>query len=129
MTPETATPWMLAGCCLLCLICILAVATSEAEETFTDRNKTCTMKVTAQGENTHLVGIICEQRKVLSYWNCKEPQLGGFSSFVCIEKETQYVDPMKGAQKQSKGREMRVYASDIQRVPFVLCGRLCDPTR
>jgi len=129
MTTERATAALLAACICCCTLLVAAMPPARAQESFTDSNKTCTMKVTPQEEGVYLVGVICEQRKVLSYWTCREPQRSGFSPYECLEKETQFVDPVKGAQKQSHGREMRIYATDIERVPYVLCGRLCDPTR
>lgn len=124
-------PGAILGClALLCALSLSAVSPCSAqEETFMDSNKMCTMKITQQPEGKYLVGVICEQRKVLSYWNCAEPERAGFSPYECLEKETQYVDPSKGSQKQTSGREMRIYAPDIERVPYVLCGRLCDPSR
>lgn len=139
---KTCTPFFLHTllpvlCCTLGLLFAFIQPVRANDDTFTDSNKMCTMKITKQGDGeekkkepaSYLVGIICEQRKVLSYWVCTQPEHGTFSPFECLEKETQYVDPVKGAQKQSKDREMRIYAPDIQRVPYVLCGRLCDPSR
>ncbi len=114
-------------CCLLCQAA--APASALAQETFTDKNNTCTMKLTPRDEGQYLIGIICEQRKILSYWDCTEPERTNFSPYTCLEKETQYVDPVNGVQKQTRDREMRIYATEIKRVPYVLCGRVCDPSR
>lgn len=112
----------------LCAVLCLTSGVAKAEEAFTDRANTCTMKITPQEEEGgYLVGIICEQRKTLSYWSCIEPKKGGFSPFQCQEKKTQTLD--KAKERQSQHREMRIYAQDIERVAYVLCGRLCDPTR
>lgn len=124
-------PWALALfhvlCCLLCQAA--APVSALAQESFTDKNNTCTMKLTPREEGKYLVGIICEQRKILSYWNCAEPEHATFSPYQCLEKETQYVDPVNGVQKQTRNREMLIYATEIKRVPYVLCGRVCAPSR
>lgn len=120
---------------LATLAALLAPCTAaHSQEPFQDMNKTCTMKLTQleveEGKpGRFMVGIICEKRKVLSYWECPEVDGEGLTPYTCIEKETQYVDPVHGAQRESRGREMRIYAPSKERVPYVLCGRLCDPTR
>lgn len=125
-SPAPHALFLLAFCLL---VQAAAPCSGLAQETFSDKNQTCTMKLTPREEGKYLVGIICEQRKILSYWDCTEPEHGTFSPYTCLEKETQYVDPVNGVQKQTRDREMLIYASEIKRVPYVLCGRVCDPSR
>ncbi len=93
-----------------------------------DKNKACTMKLTDQGDGKFLIGLICEKRKILSYWICPEVENTVFTPYECVERETQSVDPIHGKQITSTGRVMRIFAPSKDRVPLVLCGRLCDPT-
>lgn len=124
-TPRPALVLLLAT--LACLAPCQSSAWSDG--TFQDKNKACTMKLTDQGDGKFLVGLICEKRKVLSYWMCPEAERLAFTPFECVEQETQSVDPVHGKQIISTGRIMRIFAPSKDRVPFVLCGRLCDPTQ
>ncbi len=124
MRPEC---W-LALCTALLLGLVPAGVHAQGAGTFTDRNNACTMKLTEQEEGKFLVGIICERRKVLSYWLCPPVDNLGFTPFECREQVTQTVDPTQGTKRESKGRHLRIYAPSMDRVPYVLCGRLCDPT-
>jgi hypothetical protein len=123
--------WHPACALLLAAVACLAPCQSHAwsDGTIQDKNKACTMKLTDQEDGRFLVGIICEKRKILSYWMCPEVERLAFTPFECVEQETQSVDPVHGKQIISTGRVMRIFAPSKDRVPFVLCGRLCDPTQ
>lgn len=125
---------MMAFSVVFCVYFILSAQAVTAQETFQDQNKTCTMKImdveVPEGNTPRfLVGIICEKRKVLSFWECPEAQGGNFSAYVCTEKKTHTVETEQVAPNERKGRELRIYAPSKERVPYVLCGKLCDPIR
>ncbi len=100
---------------------------AHAGEPFMDANKTCTMKITDQENDTFLVAVICEHDKKLTNWLCPEVEQMQFTPYECREQLRQQSNLADDARPKSTGRLIRIYAESKERVPHVLCGRLCKP--